>query len=105
MRRQDRPVLYPWGSQAWRDEYARLRRIFMDDAFARQCLRSSNNAWRYVALRGEICGAKTRKGTPCQAKPILTSTRCRNHGGLSTGPTTAEGKARSKANLLLRWKR
>lgn len=43
------------------------------------------------------CEAKTRKGTPCQAKVYWPSEwdapakRCRLHGGLSTGPTTAEG--------------
>jgi len=45
-----------------------------------------------------ICGAKTRKDTPCQAKALLNG-RCRNHGGLSTGPRTLEGKARSLAAL------
>jgi hypothetical protein len=28
-----------------------------------------------------LCGAKTRAGTPCQKAPIKGSTRCRNHGG------------------------
>lgn len=52
-----------------------------------------------TTMRNKIkCGAKTRKGTPCQAK-ALTNGRCRNHGGLSTGPRTAEGKARSLAAL------
>ena len=42
------------------------------------------------------CGAKTRRGTPCQAAAIWSTrsdryTRCKNHGGLSTGPKTAEG--------------
>jgi hypothetical protein len=42
------------------------------------------------------CGAKTRQGTPCKAGAIWSRrtrryTRCRNHGGLSTGPKTAEG--------------
>lgn len=42
------------------------------------------------------CGAKTRRGTPCQAGAIWSTrsrryTRCKNHGGLSTGPKTAEG--------------
>lgn len=46
-----------------------------------------------------MCGAKTRKGTPCQAK-ALANGRCRNHGGLSTGPRTPEGKARAMANLV-----
>ena len=42
------------------------------------------------------CGAKTRRGTACLASAIWSTrsqrfTRCRNHGGLSTGPKTAEG--------------
>src|SRR6516165_8949199 len=42
------------------------------------------------------CGPKTRRGTPCQASAIWSTrsqryTRCRNHGGLSTGPKTAGG--------------
>jgi hypothetical protein len=40
------------------------------------------------------CGAKTRKGTPCQG-PAMPNGRCRMHGGPSTGPRTPEGKARS----------
>jgi DNA-directed RNA polymerase specialized sigma24 family protein len=36
------------------------------------------------------CGAKTRRGTGCQA-PAMPNGRCRLHGGLSTGPKTAEG--------------
>jgi len=39
------------------------------------------------------CGAKTRRGSPCQC-PAMTNGRCRIHGGLSTGPKTAEGIAR-----------
>lgn len=27
------------------------------------------------------CGAKTRKGTPCQAPAVAGKTRCRMHGG------------------------
>ena len=38
------------------------------------------------------CGAHARStGQPCQAK-ALANGRCKNHGGLSTGPRTAEGK-------------
>ena len=36
------------------------------------------------------CGAKTRRGTRCQC-PAMPNGRCRLHGGLSTGPKTAEG--------------
>ena len=47
-----------------------------------------------------FCEAKTRKGTPCQAKVYwpheweAPAKRCRLHGGLSTGPTTVEGLER-----------
>ena len=37
------------------------------------------------------CGAKTRRGTPCQCPGMKTNGRCRVHGGLSTGPKTPEG--------------
>jgi hypothetical protein len=46
------------------------------------------------------CGATTRRGTPCQCKAIETKRgawRCKLHGGKSTGPTSAEGKARIAA--------
>ena len=36
------------------------------------------------------CGARTRRGTPCQC-PAMANGRCRLHGGWSTGPKTAEG--------------
>ena len=45
-----------------------------------------------------ICGAKTRKGTPCQRTHLLRGGRCPNHGGMSTGPRTPEGKAIASAN-------
>jgi len=49
-------------------------------------------------LRGLTCGAKTRAGTPCKRKDLYTSARCPLHGGLSTGPTTPEGKAKAAKN-------
>jgi hypothetical protein len=62
-------------------------------------------------LLGMLCGARTRAGPPCKraaaADPDLSGTRwgaiprngrCRLHGGASTGPRTAGGKARSAAN-------
>ncbi len=52
------------------------------------------------------CGAKTRAGGKCQAPAVWDKAkdkprngRCRMHGGLSTGPKTPEGKARSLACL------
>ena len=46
---------------------------------------------------GKRCLAKTRRDTPCQKAALKGKARCRLHGGLSTGPRTAEGKARSIA--------
>jgi hypothetical protein len=38
------------------------------------------------------CEAHARStGNPCQAK-ALSNGRCKNHGGMSTGPRTAEGR-------------
>lgn len=56
------------------------------------------------------CGARcrTKGGAPCSAPVVVlrgpdggvvTRNRCRMHGGLSTGPKTAEGWARALRNL------
>jgi len=38
------------------------------------------------------CGAYARStGNPCRAK-ALANGRCKNHGGMSTGPKTPEGR-------------
>jgi hypothetical protein len=40
----------------------------------------------------QICGAFARStGHPCKAK-ALANGRCKNHGGMSTGPKTPEGR-------------
>ena len=45
------------------------------------------------------CGAKTRRGSPCQ-EPAMKNGRCRLHGGKSTGARTPEGLRRIvEANL------
>jgi len=52
------------------------------------------------------CGARTRAGHPCRRKGLANG-RCRNHGGLSTGPRTPEGKRRSREALdewLANWR-
>lgn len=51
-------------------------------------------------LRGMTCGAKTRAGTPCKCRALYINGRCKLHGGLSTGPKTAEGKKRAAENGL-----
>lgn len=45
----------------------------------------------------KLCLAKNRSGKPCQKHPSVGRTRCKLHGGLSTGPKTPEGKARIAA--------
>lgn len=44
------------------------------------------------AQSGQKCGARRGGGRPCQAV-ALPNGRCSRHGGLSTGPKTAEGRA------------
>ena len=47
-------------------------------------------------LPARRCGARTRSGECCR-QPAMKNGRCRMHGGLSTGPRTAEGRARCAA--------
>jgi hypothetical protein len=50
--------------------------------------------------RGMVCGGRGRRsGRPCQSQEIYPNGRCKWHGGASTGPKTAEGRARSQSNL------
>lgn len=46
-----------------------------------------------------ICGAIDQAGKICTKEPVSGGNRCSGHGGLSTGAVTAEGRARSLANL------
>jgi hypothetical protein len=72
-------------------------------------VRSWSPDWRPHRVRRRDrsrCGAKTRSGQPCKAPCVWnheTDTprngRCKLHGGLSTGPTTDEGRQRSIAAL------
>ena len=48
--------------------------------------------WRFGPdWPGQRCGAKTRKGKPCETAVKHHGGRCRLHGGASTGPRTKEG--------------
>lgn len=54
----------------------------------------------------KICGARNRKGLPCQCKLLLRGGKCKFHGGMSTGARTPEGKKKSIAALragLAKW--
>ena len=58
---------------------------------------------RRKATRRVICGAKTRKGSPCRNRSEPGRTRCKFHGGMSTGPRTPEGRARAREAARRRW--
>lgn len=59
---------------------------------------------RLKLARGpRVCGAMTRKGQPCRMSPELGRTRCKFHGGKSTGPRTPEGRARIAEAQRRRW--
>lgn len=49
--------------------------------------------------KAQRCNARSKRtGKPCR-QPAMANSKCRLHGGLSTGPRTSEGLARSrKAN-------
>ena len=47
-------------------------------------------------LAAPRCGARTRT-VECCRQPAMRNGRCRMHGGLSSGPRTAEGRARCAA--------
>ena len=49
------------------------------------------------------CGAKTRKGTPCQCRVPFGKKRCRLHGGASTGPRPEVGRGRIAEAQRRRW--
>lgn len=51
------------------------------------------------------CEAKTRAGGACAVRVEAGKRRCRFHGGKSTGPKTAEGRARIAEAQRLRWAR
>lgn len=58
-----------------------------------------------AAHRRVVCGAKTRKGTPCRNKSEPGKRRCKFHGGMSTGARTPEGIERIREAQRRRWAR
>ena len=63
-----------------------------------KALRTRARMQRKLAAGIKLCGAKTRQGRPCIATGLANG-RCKNHGGLSTGAKTPEGKAISLSKL------
>lgn len=58
-----------------------------------------------AARRRVVCGAKTRKGTPCRNKSEPGKRRCKFHGGMSTGARTQAGIERIREAQRRRWAR
>jgi transcriptional regulator with XRE-family HTH domain len=56
-----------------------------------------------AARRRVVCGARTRKDQPCRLLSEPGRKRCKFHGGKSTGPRTAEGRARIAEAQRRRW--
>ena len=87
-----------WGVTAHAPWQARLDALVeakMGPLLARQAQRA--------ARRRVLCGAKTRKCQPCRNLSEPGKRRCKFHGGKSTGPRTAEGRARIAEAQNRRW--
>lgn len=95
-----RPIPFPWGTQAYRTEYRRLRAAGYGDYFAMFEIRSANRRAQWYPAEDEKCLARTRTGAPCQRKAGMNG-RCPNHGGSTPRQPqkTPESRARSLANL------
>ena len=52
---------------------------------------ASTNAVKTKGLGGRCCAHARSTGNPCKAK-AMPNGRCKNHGGLSTGPKTSQGR-------------
>lgn len=99
MNPRHRPVPFPRGTDAYRQEFLRLKAQGWTWRNIRQLIRCANHAARWQPIEGEKCGAYARStGRPCQA-PALPNGRCARHGGKSTGPRTDEGKLKSLAAI------
>jgi hypothetical protein len=75
------------------EEAAKHPKLHATPGQRRGHLKNGNPAGDYLAA--PRCGAHTRAGTCCR-QPAMPNGRCRFHGGLSTGPRTAEGLQRSR---------
>jgi hypothetical protein len=71
---------------------------------ARSGVLEATDLSRITRARDHRCGAKTRKGRPCRAKPLPGKRRCKFHGGMSTGPRTPEGRERIAEAQRRRWR-
>ncbi|MFA5901399.1 MAG: HGGxSTG domain-containing protein [Hyphomicrobium sp.] len=72
---------------------ARNRALAESKTYQAECLAELKATQRIT------CGAKTKSGHPCRGKSLPGKRRCKWHGGCSTGPSSADGKAKALANL------
>ena len=79
--------------------------LWLEAQLARLRVRQAQRAAQIEATRRVLCGAKTRKGAPCRLLSEPGRRRCKFHGGKSTGPKTAEGRARIAEAQRRRWAR
>ena len=66
-------------------------------SLARKLLYEEGLPWMEAlaeAMLRSQCAARTRSGLPCRRAGVGKNGRCVKHGGASTGPRTAEGRAR-----------
>ena len=84
---------------------ARVYEVLDSEWLRKQTERLAEAERSRAARRRQTCGAKTRKGSPCRLQSEPGRRRCKYHGGMSTGPRTAEGKRRISDAQKKRWKR
>ncbi len=75
----------------------------LEEKFQAEMARLRENARLKSARRRQRCNARTRVGYPCKLLSEPGKTRCKFHGGKSTGPKTPEGKARIAEAQRKRW--
>ena len=82
----------------------KLARIELEATEAPYVVFSYSEQW-FEICKGKrrakrVCGARKKTGERCRSKLLLRGSKCKFHGGLSTGAKTPEGKARSIAAML-----
>lgn len=78
---------------------------WVDRQCQKELKRLTERAKKQAARLRVPCLAKTRKGRPCKLMSEAGRSRCKFHGGMSTGPRTPEGKARIAKFQRMRWQR
>jgi hypothetical protein len=92
-------VCCPASKQTCRDQQCRMGA----DCLELRALGLSGSRLPLPQKQRPVCGAQNRQGKPCSVKVEPGKRRCRFHGGLSTGPKTAAGRARIAEAQRRRW--